>query len=260
MKKFAVSLIVSALMTASLFSTAAFAAEFTSSIENKGAPSVTMMTDQSGQQAAAIIKDADGNEVIGVPDGDLIVTPIAKAHEASSDIREKLENAYGQIKSAATLDDLAAGLSNAVHQLSSGVVPEYADFNGDLVVRDIFDVSVYGTYADYLAIEGNTITVTFDLGLDSNAFLAVLHNYSDSNWELISSDRIERHSNGNVSVTFDSLSPVAFVVDNGEVAIDTNGPVSPQTGDIDFGGWGIGAAAFAGAAAACFAKSRKRNK
>lgn len=253
MKKFAVSLIAAALVTASLFSATALAADFTPSVENKGAPTVTMTADQSGQQVAAVILDADGNEVIGVPTGDLIVTPIAQAQNASSDIRDKLESAYSQIQGSGSLDELASELISTVESFSGTVGVE------DLVVRDLFDISVYGTYADYLAEKGNTITITFALGLNPDDFLAVLHNYSGTQWEVIPDERVERHPNGNVSVTFDSLSPVAFVVEQSAVTIDPNGPDSPQTGEPDRYGWLFGAVALTGAAAVCLVKARKKD-
>ena len=45
--------------------------------------------------------------------------------------------------------------------------------------------------------------------------------------------------------------------DGTTVAVDTNGPVSPQTGDNSVNGWAIGALAFAGVAAVTFSKARK---
>ena len=105
----------------------------------------------------------------------------------------------------------------------------------DLVVRDVFDVSVSGAAAEYLAQEGNNITFRFGLNLAPTATLIVLHNYEGSNWEVIDNDRVVINADGSVDVTFDSLSPVAFVVDSTETdtgaSTDANAPTSPQTGD-----------------------------
>ena len=103
------------------------------------------------------------------------------------------------------------------------------------MVRDIFDVSVTGDAAEYLAEDGNGITLRFDLKLSPSALLIVLHNYSGSDWEIIPEDRVVQNADGTVDVTFESLSPIAFVVDNQESeennALDTAAPVSPQTSD-----------------------------
>ena len=109
----------------------------------------------------------------------------------------------------------------------------YSSINvSDLVVRDVFDVSIYGVYQDYLAEDGNTITIRFELKLQPDALLLVLHNYSGSEWEAIDDSRVVRNADGSVDVTFDSLSPIVFVVDGGAVVeIDPNAPTSPQTGE-----------------------------
>ena len=100
----------------------------------------------------------------------------------------------------------------------------------DLVVRDLFDVSVTGA-----AAESGSITVRFNLGLSQSATLIVLRNYEGSNWEIIPKDRVKQNADGTVDVTFDSFSPVAFVVDKQETADTTtpsiNAPSSPQTSD-----------------------------
>ena len=74
----------------------------------------------------------------------------------------------------------------------------------------------------------------FDLGLAPSATLIVLHNYEGSNWEIIPDDRVVQNADGTVDVTFDSLSPIAFVVDSTETdtsaSTDANAPTSPQTG------------------------------
>ena len=91
------------------------------------------------------------------------------------------------------------------------------------------------TAAEYLAQEGNNITLRFDVGVAPSATLIVLHNYEGSNWEIIPDDRVVQNADGTVDVTFDSLSPIAFVVDSTETdtsaSTDADAPTSPQTGD-----------------------------
>lgn len=224
MKKLASILLALVLMAALTMS--CFAAELTPSAESKEAPAVSAQETADGRQAAAIIYDEDGNEVSGVPDGDLVITPYSWADMAEESIGNALKNAYSQIKNAETLDELVPGLETILQQYDSSINVS------DLVVRDVFDVSIYGVYQDYLAEDGNTITIRFELKLQPDALLLVLHNYSGSEWEAIDDSRVVRNADGSVDVTFDSLSPIVFVVDGGAVVeIDPNVPTSPQTGE-----------------------------
>ena len=57
--------------------------------------------------------------------------------------------AYSQLQSVSKLSDLDGDLETIIKEVSSGLTLD------DLVVRDLFDVSVSGTYADYLNADGN---------------------------------------------------------------------------------------------------------
>ena len=230
MKKLALFLSV-LLIAVTLAAPASAAVNFTPSVEQKPAPTVDTVTDSSGNQVSAIIRDQNGEEVHGVSidSGELIVTPISQASQAAQAISEMLTNAYEQIQQANTIADLVPTIGDFLQTIGS------ASQVADLVVRDVFDVSLTGTAAEYLAQEGNNITLRFDLGLAPSATLIVLHNYEGSNWEIIPDDRVVQNADGTVDVTFDSLSPIAFVVDSTETdtsaSTDADAPTSPQTGD-----------------------------
>lgn len=230
MKKLALFLSV-LLIAVTLAAPASAAVNFTPSVEQKPAPTVDPITDSNGSQVSAIIRDQNGEEVHGVSidSGELIVTPISQASQAAQAISEMLTNAYEQIQQADTIADLVPTIGDFLQTIGS------ASQVADLVVRDVFDVSLTGTAAEYLAQEGNNITLRFDLGLAPSATLIVLHNYEGSNWEIIPDDRVVQNADGTVDVTFDSLSPIAFVVDSTETdtsaSTDANAPTSPQTGD-----------------------------
>lgn len=230
MKKLALFLSV-LLIAVTLAVPASAAVNFTPSVEQKPAPTVDPITDSNGNQVSAIIRDQNGEEVHGVSidSGELIVTPISQASQAAQAISEMLTNAYEQIQQADTIADLVPTIGEFLQTIGSAAQV------ADLVVRDVFDVSLTGTAAEYLAQEGNNITLRFDLGLAPSATLIVLHNYEGSNWEIIPDDRVVQNADGTVDVTFDSLSPIAFVVDSTETdtsaSTDANAPTSPQTGD-----------------------------
>ena len=230
MKKLALFLSV-LLIAVTLAAPASAVVNFTPSVEQKPAPSVDPITDSNGNQVSAIIRDQNGEEVHGVDAGEITVTPISALAQAAQAIGEMLQNAYEQIQQADSVQDLVPDfdLGNALQQMESASSVE------DLVVRDVFDVSLTGTAAEYLAQEGNNITLRFDVGVAPSATLIVLHNYEGSNWEVIDDDKVVINNDGSVDVTFDSLSPIAFVVDSTETdtsaSTDADAPTSPQTGD-----------------------------
>ena len=230
MKKFAMFLSV-LLIAVTLAAPVSAAVNFNPSVEQKPAPTVDPITDSNGNQVSAIIRDQNGEEVHGVSidSGELIVTPISQASQAAQAISEMLTNAYEQIQQANTIADLVPTIGDFLQTIGSAAQV------ADLVVRDVFDVSLTGTAAEYLAQEGNNITLRFDVGVAPSATLIVLHNYEGSNWEIIPDDRVVQNADGTVDVTFDSLSPIAFVVDSTETdtsaSTDANAPTSPQTGD-----------------------------
>ena len=230
MKKLALFLSV-LLIAVTLAAPVSAAVNFTPSVEQKPAPTVDPITDSNGNQVSAIIRDQNGEEVHGVSidSGELIVTPISQASQAAQAISEMLTNAYEQIQQADTIADLVPTIGDFLQTIGSAAQV------ADLVVRDVFDVSLTGTAAEYLAQEGNNITLRFDVGVAPSATLIVLHNYEGSNWEIIPDDRVVQNADGTVDVTFDSLSPIAFVVDSTETdtsaSTDADAPTSPQTGD-----------------------------
>lgn len=231
MKKLALFLSV-LLIAVTLAAPASAAVNFTPSVEQKPAPTVDPITDSNGDQVSAIIRDQNGGEVHGVSidSGELIVTPISQASQAAQTISEMLTKAYEQIQQADTIADLVPTIGDFLQSIGNTVTQV-----DDLVVRDVFDVSLTGTAAEYLAQEGNNITLRFDVDISPSATLIVLHNYEGSNWEIIPDDRVVQNADGTVDVTFDSLSPIAFVVDSTETdtsaSTDANAPTSPQTGD-----------------------------
>ena len=231
MKKLALFLSV-LLIAVTLAAPASAAVNFTPSVEQKPAPTVDPITDSNGDQVSAIIRDQNGGEVHGVSidSGELIVTPISQASQAAQAISEMLTKAYEQIQQADTIADLVPTIGDFLQSIGNTVTQV-----DDLVVRDVFDVSLTGTAAEYLAQEGNNITLRFDVDISPSATLIVLHNYEGSNWEIIPDDRVVQNADGTVDVTFDSLSPIAFVVDSTETdtsaSTDADAPTSPQTGD-----------------------------
>lgn len=187
-----------------------------------------------------VIKDATMN---GDDVGDcLIVTSIAEAKDKSTDItqdeRDLLLDVYKKLKDG------------------SMVLP----LNTDYVIRDLVDVSFkyddcrqqddHGNKDQWLAKEGNTVTVTFKLGIGKKTDVSVL-TYVDGKW--VKAEKVVNNGDGTVTVTFEDICPVAFAV----------GTAIPKTGDVmgqNLGLW-IGLLAVSAVAlVAVVVVSRKKRK
>jgi len=239
LKKISVTLVAIAMVAA--MAVPAFAADFTSSVTGKSAPETVTTTNSSGETVAAIIYDANGKEVASIPVGSLTVTPVSEVKTANASVSKQLTAAYEQLQTT-SLDSIAPALTDAVKTYSPQMTVE------DLVVRDLFDVSLDNSAKEQLAKNGNAIKIQFALNLPSDALLLVLHNTEGTAWELIADNKVVRNSDGSVTVEFDSLSPIAFLTDGGSLATDPNAPTSPQTGYSETMLWGtvgVGALALA---------------
>lgn len=91
-----------------------------------------------------------------------------------------------------------------------------------MTVIDVKEVRVEGQGITF------PVTITFDVpGVISTTKVAVLHYNTDSSqWEVVPS----KAGNGTIEATFDSLSPVAFVVDKNTMASSASS-TSPKTGE-----------------------------
>lgn len=146
------------------------------------------------------------NGVVSVTDGNAIDANGAKVPATLSAIPSEYADAVSYIK---TIEGLKAVLGDA-----------YVD---GMEVVDVADVTVP---------EGTPmpVTITFNVpGVGVNTKVAVLH-YNGNAWEIVESKAGE----GTITAVFDSLSPVAFVVDKNTVVGNvkpSDGSTSPKTGE-----------------------------
>lgn len=226
MKK--VRLFASAVLLISLLTSNVFAAGFTPSVESQDAPTVD----------SVVITDKDGNAV-SVSDADLVVTPYSKADDAATeDISEALSAAMDDIKTVDSLADLSAETGTIQDDLQAALDTFDTDCTvDDLVVRDLFDVSIVGESADLLEDANATVTLTFQVAVESDEVLIVIHNYETGKWEVIDSSLVTVNGDGTVSVTLNSLSPIAFLtaVEDTEVQPGTDKPDQKPAGDANKG-------------------------
>lgn len=198
-----------------------FADEFVPSITDKDAPDVVPVPDDEGKDCVGPLKDEDGNVIDYVYEDCLVITPISEAESSTripEDSKDILLDVYGKL-SDGTMD-----------------LP-YEKFNDNLdpstmVIRDLFDASWlcgegsgFTDHPDHpaiLAVPGNTLTITFDIGVPKNATVYVM-TYINGVWEPIVSST--NNGDGTVTCVFEDICPIAFSIGSQY----TNPPA--QTGD-----------------------------
>ena len=144
--------------------------------------------------------------------GCLVVTSIAKAKNKSTDI---------------TQDDRDL-LLEVYDKLNSGEM-KLPIANDKYVIRELVDVSfmynncrVPHEHEEWLKQDNTFVTIDFDLGVKSSADVLVLV-YVDNEW--VPAEKVTNRGNGNVTVVFEDICPVAFCVN-----VDSQ-VTPPQTGD-----------------------------
>ena len=142
----------------------------------------------------------------------LVITSVADA-ETSDEIpaasREMLLWVYDQLlKLGMDFIDNEALNADIAANLGEGKTVK------DLVVRDLFDVSVLcDPLKEYLEPEGTTVRLDFELGLAPNTYVAVLV-YKNDRWEMI--ENVEVNADGSVTcTTYENFCPVAILVPEG---------------------------------------------
>lgn len=163
MKKAVSIVLLLALITMSAHALAA-QNDFVPSVSAKPAPEIMPPDIADYPKAIALIFSDKGDIIAGIPTGGIIIMPLAETENTPTEtIKRNMRAAYEEILSANSLSDLNGALEAQIQVTDSSLTMK------DIVVRDLFDVSVFGTYADYLNTEGNYIEVRFALGIEANA-------------------------------------------------------------------------------------------
>lgn len=229
MKKIVAILAVIALIAA--LTVPAFAVEFTPSAETKAAPEVVQQTDESGNAVEVIVYNEDGTVAEDTGEYSVVITSASNPSAApSAEIAEQLADAKEQVQAADTVAELTSGMSVAL-QMAKASSTDAADKEvdmTDLVVRDLFDVTVMkgGEVAE--DVGATTFTVSTNLKQDEMYF--VLHNYEEDEWEVVEDTSLA--ANGDLTITLNSRSPIAIITPGTVTAAAGDGaPTSPQTGE-----------------------------
>ena len=150
--------------------------------------------------------DANGNDIKGE-----IVTTRMGTTSTNPKINEYLANAKKDLDAAAN-DPTAlkkAGGGTIEADLQKALDDQKANASAkDLKIQEVFDASY---------VEGNNVkpingpvTITFETTVPADNAVVVIHNEATGVWEVIDASKV-KVENGKVTVTLDSLSPVAFL-------------------------------------------------
>lgn len=219
--------------------TTAFAANFVKSVEEKDAPTVVAPSQSSVKEeikeqikeqdtVAVIVHTATDKVAKEIHESKLIITSVAKkdtSTEIPAEAKKDLDKAYEDFsaKNKKITQLIPANVSKAITETVKEEIgaDKTAD---DLIVRDLFDVSLICDESNELLIDDeHHLLLTFNLGVKKDEFItAIKFNPETDKWETIRS--VVNNGDGTVTCEFDHLCPIAFLVERTEAN-------SAQTGD-----------------------------
>lgn len=175
----------------------------TPSVQAKEAPEVEKV----------VVVDKGGKET-ELTDTSVSVTSYAAATKDSTvpaEVKKQVEEAYKEITSTSNLGTLNKDLDKAAKEIDKGYTANV------FVVSDLFDVTVTEEVKTALK-DGGSVEITFDTNYTDKP--VVLHRMENGKWEVIDSSKVVL-KDGKVTVTFTSLSPIAFLSVSEEKAAET---------------------------------------
>lgn len=225
---------LSALVISLLLSTSVFSVTFVPSPPVDVAPSVI----------DASIVDKDGNAIQMIDSSEIMITALADASSTPKEIQELLKNATESLKDK-KIGEVIPGIGDRLN--------EYSNQNNrnlsldDIVVEKIFDITLTGNVAEKVKNYDAEVSITLDVPVDPNAFVAVGHytgsesndlndvNLSSSkmagSWNLLPQNQVHTTGEGKLYFTTSDFSPFAIIVERDTLAVAADAPLSPQTGD-----------------------------
>ncbi len=203
------------------------AAQFVPSITNKGAPELVVIDIVDGKEVVGFITDPDGNKLSTEFLDCLIISSITEALNGADlpdGVKDELLKVYNEFKDGAKVSDLCPALTDIVKEKWG------EDKNvDDLVIKDLFDVTDYCEDIPEHLEGGAVLDLTFDLGIASGSFITAMV-YVDGKWVPVK-DCIN-NGDGTVTVKFDQICPVAFLVPGSGQNMDIVSPITADTSSV----------------------------
>ena len=208
------------------------AAQFVPSITNKGAPDLIVIDRINGKDVVGFITDPDGNKVSTEYIDCLIISSLTQAlndEELPEGVKEELLKVYEEFKNGAKISEVCPELEDIVKEKWGE--DKSAD---DLVIKDLFDITDYCEDLKTHLNGGSILDLTFDLGIAEGTFITAMV-YVDGKWVPVV-DCIN-NGDGTVTVKFDKICPVAFLVPGSGQNMDIVSPITADTTSVIL--WGV---------------------
>lgn len=203
------------------------AAQFVSSITNKGAPELVVIDTVDGKDVVGFITGPDGNKLSTEYLECLVISSITEALSGADlpeGVTDELIKIYNELKDGAKISDLCPALTEIVKEKWG------EDKNvDDLVIKDLFDITEYCDDIPEHLDNGAVLDLTFDLGIGKGTFITAMV-YVDGKWVPVK-DCIN-NGDGTVTVKFDQIGPVAFLVPGSGQNMDVVSPITSDASGI----------------------------
>lgn len=209
-KLLAIIVVVVALLAVQIPAVIGSAAEWKPSIEQKD---VTI--EKNVDDSVAEIRQPSG-ATTKVEVGELVVTPYTQKDKAVEDIKQRLESAMNEVTNPAADSELNTAIANAAKKIN----PSFELKN--VVVSDVIDVDIDGTFKDLLKDNQSAVVVTFVLQGQEEVKAVLYKNPNTGKWEEAKIDSVNTRDGGKIAVT------VEFNAMNGPVIFLKEAEVAPQ--------------------------------
>ena len=186
---------------------------FTPSVSGKPAPSVVPTVDENGEEIAGTVIYTDSDMTAAIPAGwYLIVTPFAE-RDFVLDIQthEHLEWSFDDVLAAGHVGELEEGIDDEINAAlaAGGFELTYED----MVMRDLFEISVYGEYVEHFYNEHAVLEITFDAGIAQDEAFVVLFSNDAATWHVLPAENVKVNANGTVTLRLSDLGTIAFLIE-----------------------------------------------
>lgn len=206
---------------------------FTPSVSGKDAPEMTTSTGSEGETIVGYIRNSVTGEEIAVPDDNYIIITAVAERDYVMDIQthEHLEWGYDGVLQAANVGELISDTEEGT--IAADIEAVLAELGleltcDQLVVKDLFEVTAYGDYLDYMYDENNHLDITFDADLDPSKPLVAIHSSDSVYWHVHPTEDVALNADGTVTLKMYDLGTVAFLVEKEEIVNAETAVQSPN--------------------------------
>lgn len=199
---------------------------FTPSVSGKPAPEMGVFPGEDGENYVGYIRNNNSDEEVAIPDKNyIVVTPVSE-RDYIFDIQthEHLEWGYSNILNVENVGELVAEHKDETvtcdaHESVAVLIDEVLAQKGldltceQLVIKDLFEITAYGEYLEYMYDEDHYLEFTFDANLDPNKALVVIHSADSEHWHVHTIEEENMNADGTVTLKMYDLGAVAFLVE-----------------------------------------------